>query len=108
MWAVLPVWVFGGTMLGFLLVVKFIELLVSLGLSFPGANENVMQLVLQALSYVGALLVVIGLPYLIFGKKINLLPDMHYFSKYQVKHLDSWSLVLKIDNKWCIFGNNYW
>jgi hypothetical protein len=33
---------------------------------------------------------------------------MHYFSKYQVKHLDSWSLVLKIDNKWCIFGNNYW
>ncbi len=71
MWAILPIWVFGGTMLGFLLVVKFIELLVFMGISFPGANENVMQLVLQALSYVGALLVVIGIPYLIFGKKIN-------------------------------------
>lgn len=71
MWAILPLWVYGGTMLGFFLVAKLLELMANLGVSFQGVNENVLQLVFQAVSYVGALLVVIGVPYLFFRGKIN-------------------------------------
>ena len=71
MWAVLPLWVYGGTMLGFFLVAKLLELMANLGVSFQGVNENVLQLVFQAVSYLGALLVVIGVPYLFFRGKIN-------------------------------------
>lgn len=70
-WAILPLWVYGGTMLGFFLVAKLLELMANLGVSFQGVNENVLQLVFQAVSYVGALLVVIGVPYLFFRGKIN-------------------------------------
>ena len=71
MWAILPLWVYGGTMLGFFLVAKLLELMANLGVSFQGVNENVLQLVFQAVSYIGALLVVIGVPYLFFRGKIN-------------------------------------
>ena len=71
MWAVLPLWVYGGTMFGFFFVAKLLELIANLGVSFQGVNENVLQLVFQAVSYVGALLVVIGVPYLFFRGKIN-------------------------------------
>ena len=58
-------------MFGFFLVAKLLELMANLGVSFQGVNENVLQLVFQAVSYVGALLVVIGVPYLFFRGKIN-------------------------------------
>lgn len=71
-WALIPAWVFGGTLVGFFITVKLIEFFVFVGVSFKGVNENVIQLVAQALSYIMALLVVIGLPYLINRKKITL------------------------------------
>ena len=58
-------------MFGFFLVAKLLELIANLDVSFQGVNENVLQLVFQAVSYVGALLVVIGVPYLFFRGKIN-------------------------------------
>lgn len=59
-------------MIGFALTVKLIELMVALGVKFDGANENVIQLAAQAVSYVMALLIVLGIPRFVFKKKINL------------------------------------
>ena len=71
-WLILPAWALGGTMVGFAIAAKLLELIVAMGVDLKSANENVIQLGAQALSYIMAVIIVIGLPYLFFKKKINL------------------------------------
>lgn len=68
-WLILPAWVYGGTLFGFYLAVKLFELTKFLGVSFKDMDKNVLQLSLQAVSYIFAMLIVIGIPYLLFKKK---------------------------------------
>ncbi len=71
-WLILPIWVFGGIMVGFAMVAALVNLLVGAGVSFKNFDKNVFQLVAQAVSYIMALLVVIGVPYVFFKDKITL------------------------------------
>lgn len=68
----LPVWVFAAFMSAQLLTLALIELLQGLGVSFEDINSAIFSTTVAAVSYVLAITIVIGLPWLVFKRETSL------------------------------------